>query len=316
MDDDTERDIARVWRVNRTVRELCRDRGYTMSEQEINMSLQKFTESYTMNGHLEQVSRTALNFHASRHVPVAGREETEVQQIYVFFAEERSLGIKPVREFLTVLLDRNLHSGILIYKQSITPPALRASRALSSALAQAGQHTTAEALSESELLVNITQHTLVPKHEVLSPMDKAELLKKYRLKDTQLPRILLSDPVARYYGLKRGQVVKITRPSGKELHLHVQTAGRYASYRLAVAHDRVIGTSQRGKSLMQDSSATSALAMGAKVYIRVSRQAMKLRSTTTADRPLFASHYRGRAVSDLTCEGAWARIAKSHPLLL
>ncbi|GAA99801.1 hypothetical protein E5Q_06504 [Mixia osmundae IAM 14324] len=298
MDDDTERDIARVWRVNRTVRELCRDRGYTMSEQEINMSLQKFTESYTMNGHLD---RTALNFHASRHVPVAGREETEVQQIYVFFAEERSLGIKPVREFLTVLLDRNLHSGILIYKQSITPPALRA-------LAQAGQHTTAEALSESELLVNITQHTLVPKHEVLSPMDKAELLKKYRLKDTQLPRILLSDPVARYYGLKRGQVVKITRPS--------ETAGRYASYRLAVAHDRVIGTSQRGKSLMQDSSATSALAMGAKVYIRVSRQAMKLRSTTTADRPLFASHYRGRAVSDLTCEGAWARIAKSHPLLL
>ncbi len=144
----------------------------------------------------------------------------EVGTIWVEFLPDPSVGIKQIRNFGHYLSEHHHATGILVTNVTITPTAMR----MIPAAASQGQKI--ECFLEQDLLVNITHHELVPKHVLLSKEERAALLQRYRLKDTQLPRIQVGDPVARYLGLKRGQVVKIIRKS--------ETAGRYASYRLCV----------------------------------------------------------------------------------
>ena len=85
---------------------------------------------------------------------------------------------------------------------------------------------TLEVFSLDDIQVNITKHILVPKHSVLSGDKKQELLTHYRIKDHQLPKIRVVDPIAKYFGVTRGDIMKIVRPS--------ETAGRYVTYRVVM----------------------------------------------------------------------------------
>ncbi|KAM5475742.1 DNA-directed RNA polymerases II 24 kDa polypeptide (RNA polymerase II subunit 5) [Microsporum audouinii] len=129
--------------------------------------------------------------------------------------ETQSVGTKHIRAFNQFIDQQNYHAGIFITQSPISPSAIRLLTAIPGRFC--------EHFLEQELLVNITHHELVPKHILLSAEEKKKLLQRYRLKESQLPRIQSGDPVAKYLGLRRGQVVKIIRKS--------ETAGRYASYR-------------------------------------------------------------------------------------
>lgn len=145
---------------------------------------------------------------------------SEAGTIWVEFCPETSsIGIGVMKKFVQHCSTNNFKAGILVTTQALSAQARKV-------ITVTQQYTQIECFLEEDLLVNITHHELVPKHIVLSREEKVALLKRYRLKETQLPRILSKDPIARYLGLKRGQVVKIIRTS--------ETAGRYASYRLCV----------------------------------------------------------------------------------
>lgn len=142
----------------------------------------------------------------------------QIGTIWIEFCSDAGVGIKQMRAFAQHIDEHKFHTGVLVTQASITPAALK--------IIPAVQPHIIETFQEQDLLVNITHHELVPTHELLSAEQKVELLKRYRLKESQLPRIQVGDPVAKYLGLRKGQVVKIIRKS--------ETAGRYASYRWCI----------------------------------------------------------------------------------
>lgn len=65
-----------------------------------------------------------------------------------------------------------------------------------------------------QLQFNILNHQYVPRHEVLSRSQTADVLKRFNVTDMdQLPNISRYDPVAQAIGIRPGEICKITRPS-------------------------------------------------------------------------------------------------------
>lgn len=85
---------------------------------------------------------------------------------------------------------------------------------------------TSEVFLEKELMINLVDHDLVPKHIVLTKEESDEVLKTYIAKKKNMPKILSNDRVARYYGVKVGDIFKIIRPSEK--------SGLVPTYRLVI----------------------------------------------------------------------------------
>jgi DNA-directed RNA polymerase I, II, and III subunit RPABC1 len=200
-------EASRLFRVYKTISSMLYKRGYMVPREMREMNPTSFTNKFG-----ESPSRESLTM-------LVEKADDETDQLFVFFPEDDKVGVKPIKVYTDRMREETVSNAILIVRVDITPFAKQAVQEVS-------DMCHVEHFKEAELLVDITEHTLVPEHIVLSQNEKAELLKRYRLKEMQLPRIQPNDPVARYYGMKRGNVVKITRPS--------ETAGRYVTYRICM----------------------------------------------------------------------------------
>ena len=137
---------------------------------------------------------------------------------YYEYISNPKLNTEHIKNFFEEMKVSKVDSGIIILSGKLSAIA-------KNKIAEINSQVTIESFSLGELVVNITEHELVPKHILLTNEEKELLLKRYKIKPHQLPKIFVTDPVARYLGLKKNDVVKIVRDS--------ETAGKYITYRIA-----------------------------------------------------------------------------------
>lgn len=75
------------------------------------------------------------------------------------------------------------------------------------------EYDNLEVFFDDDLLANKIDHVFVPKHIILTQEEQDQIRKEYGFKRIEIGIIKESEPIARYYNIKPGQIIRIERPS-------------------------------------------------------------------------------------------------------
>jgi DNA-directed RNA polymerase I, II, and III subunit RPABC1 len=142
-----------------------------------------------------------------------------------FNYESKNIAIKIIYNSITTIKDSNDIENFLDkyskYHKFIVITSLS-----KKAFKQFDEYPLTEVFQEIELMVNVLEHDLQPKFRLLTKSEVDEYFKTFENKKREMPRIVDSDPVARYFGAKIGDIFEIIRPS--------VTTGESITYRIVV----------------------------------------------------------------------------------
>lgn len=229
----------RAYRAMVTVGEMMTDRSYLIAADTIPATFDEFMDKYVLlddgaagSSHQNMVVQRSrmtiacqrrrdegLSSSTAADTSVNGLVTPDVERAVVIFLDVEKFTVGDLSTHVQNA-ERSFSCKTMIIVMTAKPNLLvrRAAEAMNRE-----KGIKVELFEEDDLAVNITHHELVPKHTPLTEKEVQEVLHAHAIKKHQLPRLLTSDPVAAYFGLERGQVVRIERKSA--------SAGVYVTYR-------------------------------------------------------------------------------------
>ncbi|XP_076929602.1 DNA-directed RNA polymerase V subunit 5C-like [Bidens hawaiensis] len=199
----------RYYLARRTVLEMLKDRGCEVDESQLTRSVTEFREV------VGDVAEGGVGIGIDKLrvcVPLVSNPWKKI--VVVFAGPEEVNKAKATHILMSILNKDSLHRIIVIMEGKMNHYARKEFDSCA---------VKVETFPITELFVNITKHVTMPKHETLTAQEKEQLLVKFKIDENQIPHMLESDAIARYYGLEKKQVVKISYNS--------KMTGSFVTYR-------------------------------------------------------------------------------------
>ena len=202
MDKENYKENYKLFSVKKTVLQLLKDRNYDISDEEKIFSM----DLETFNEYREKLSEEkALN--NRRCLSNIYSKNLSSDKILVFFTDnvnkKKQIPLETIKIFMKEIAENNTQEAILIINTNLSSKSLEALRELTLVYWQF--------FYDSDLTYNPVLHRDVPKHELLTESEKNDKIKELRTSVSKLPIIKFTDPIVRYYGWKRGDLIRITR---------------------------------------------------------------------------------------------------------
>lgn len=181
-----------LFKVRKTVLEMLADRNFIIPKEE-QISFEEFDIRYKNNKN--------INIFIDSNNDKLGK-------VYVYF-QNKSLAKSELKNILAKLIEEYEDDNIKLIIL------LKEDRGLSTITKEINkdEYKNVEVFMNKYMMFNITHHQLVPKHIILNESEEQELLTKFSTTKNKLPKILKTDPIAKYYGMKPNQICKIIRKS-------------------------------------------------------------------------------------------------------
>lgn len=190
-----------IFKARKICCEMLTDRNYEIPENEENISFENFKVRHQNND---------LDLYVEH-------SEDSNNKIYVrfFFGKKRinESDFKKEKDIINkrIKLENEKINYIFITQDK--------SSANVSNTVGSGAYSNIELFELKILQFNATKHKLQPKFEMVKKSEEPNILEFWNCPSkSRFPTMLHSDPIARYYGLKPGDLIKITRTSSQTGH--------------------------------------------------------------------------------------------------